>query len=996
MKKAISILISLVIFISMASIGLTSDATEINHNLIPNSSFEYNDNWNFGSLYKTADKAYSGSYSVKTGVRGVSVVVLNSNTISVKPNTDYLFSGYIYRNDNSAWAYIDMNDSAGELQLLNTDSYGKWQYVAGVWNSGSATSVSPRIVVEPNYTINQHLGAGITGDIWFDDISLTEITYPPYNENGTSLSSEAKTYTFTNKDISVTLKNDHNREYITELRNRKTNTSWIKGAQEIPLGLESNWVLKESSFKDSSLTLTYTSEGLILNSVYKLYESGPLYHYSQLTNSTGRTLEINSSDLIIADTVFSSPENLTLYRFNRSRFNNGFDGNFTKGIFEDKITSNAFLKTVTENSRLSNSGMLPFTVIQGRDEGMYTGFEWSYGEMLLQTQSDPETFRLSANLGLSDDTITRQNGESLLVPPVFFGVYSGDIDDGANQMKSWFYQNLMTKSLRENQNEPPIELHLPLFAENDLKGYLYDCDLESWGVELTKMDYWWTVPGNDFDAYLEQQWNPDKNKWPSGMTYGKLVKDSYPSVKTSLYMADTYQGVDIGTKEGRELQLNALKTRLRDWEIDYWRSDFDLLKPNNYENHEGLMYILDELTQWSKDFRYEHCSAGGALKDFSTLRRMTFMTMEDSGGALNHRMAFYANSYMINPVQLKFDMGFDWTSAEDSSYINADRKEWYTYNVRTAMMGAMMIQNVSQRLNTDELNALKEGWSLYKDRQRPILKGCNVYHILPMPTGYSLDGMMFYNNEIEEGSVFVFRDKGGETAKTVKLRGLEENTTYKLSFEDRTQLNCEKKGYELMESGIYVSNFDKAYDSDIIWIEKVSEETPTEPTEQTKASNPTEAASTPADSTEAVITEPFETEATATPSTDPSESATKTEATETTEENPSDSPIIIFPSTTAIKVEPATSSTASLTTASTPLPQEKVILGDTDLSGKVNIKDATLIQKALANLCELSYKEMKAADSDQNMKVNIKDATAIQKFLANIKVTFPVGEETTI
>lgn len=998
MKRVISLLMCVVLLLCATATGFSTSAAEVGTNLISNPSFEQNSNWGFGSLYRTTDKAHSGSYSLKSSARGVTVLVANGNTVSVKQNTDYLFSGYIYRSDNSAWAYIDMNDATGELQLLNTETYGNWQYVSGVWNSGSATSVTPRIVVEPNYTINQHQGAGVTGDIWFDDISLCEVSYSSYSEAGATLSSNAESYTLKNADISVTLSTDGNKEYITSLKNLETGHNWVSGAQEIPLnnsysGGTVNWALDRSNLDNSknlsgtgedachTLKLYYSSDikGLTLTSVYQIYPTGPLYHYSEITNNTGKALEFNSSDLVISDTNFTAPSSLTLYRFNRSRYNNGFDGNFTKGIFTDKVEANGFYKTVTENSWLLSSGMLPFTVMQSEGQGFYMGYEWSYGEAILRTQSDSKKFRLSADLGISDDVITRENGETLLVPAVFYGAYSGDIDDGSNQMKEWFYNHLMTASLRENANEPNIELHLPLFAESDLKGYLYDCDLEEWGVELTKMDYWWTVPSNSaFDAYLEQQWNPDSSKWPNGMTYGKLVKEAYPSVKTSLYMADTYQGVDIGTDEGREKQLNALKERLSSWQIDYWRSDFDLLKPNNYENHEGLMYILDELTEWSEDFRYEHCSAGGSLKDFSTLRRMTFMTMEDSGGALNHRMAFYSNSYMINPVQLKFDMGFDWTSSEDSSYINSNKEEWYTYNVRTAMMGAMMIQNVSLRLNNQELAALKEGWSLYKEKQRPILKGADVYHILPMPTGNTLDGMMFYNDDIEEGSVFIFRDKAGETSKRITLKGLDEDATYKLTFEDRTNLSCEKTGKELMETGVYVSGLTSAYDSEIIWIEKTSKDTPTAPTEPN--TEPTE--------TETVVTAPTDPEEN-TSSTDAPIVIAPTDATEPTAQSTGgeDSPIVVPPITTAIKVEPITSTALTATDIA-----DSVILGDTDLSGKVNIKDATLIQKFVANINDLSEKAQAAADADLSGKINIKDATAIQKFLANIKVELPIGE----
>jgi len=1003
MKKVMSALLLMVILISCISVGFTAGATETGSNIISNSSFEDNSNWGFGSLYRTTDKAHSGSYSIKSSARGVTVLVAQGNTISVKQNTDYLFSGYIYRSDNSAWAYIDMNDAAGELQLLNTETYGKWQFVAGVWNSENATQVTPRIVVEPNYSINQQYGAGITGDIWFDDISLTEISYLPYNENGTNLTQNAKAYTFKNDDISVTIKSYNNKEFLSELKTHDTNHNWAVGNQEMPLTNKCyegaiNWALKETDFNNNTLTFTYSSNfaGLTLKSVYTLYNTGPLYHYSEITNNTGRTIEFGPSDLIICDSVFTSPESLTLYRFNRSRFNNGFDGNFTKGVFEDKIDTDTLLKATTENSWLSNSGMLPFIILQGENQGLYMGYEWSYGEALVRTQGNPNKIKLSAGLGLSDDIIKRQNGETLLIPPVFIGAYKGDLDYGSNQMKNWFYQNLMTASLRENKNEPPIELHLPLFAENDLKGYLYDCNLEDWGVELTKMDYWWTVPFNSgFDAYLEEQWNPDKGKWPNGMTYGKLVKEAYPDVKTSLYMADTYQGVDIGTNEGRESELNALKERLENWGIDYWRSDFDLLKPNNYENHEGLTYILDELIKWNKDFRYEHCSAGGSLKDFSTLRRMTFMTMEDSGGALNHRMAFYSNSYMINPVQLKFDMGFDWQSDEDIHYINSNKQEWYTYNVRTAMMGAMMVQNVSQRLNHDELNALKKGWALYKDKQRPILKGAEVYHILPMPTGNTIDGMMFYNNSIDEGSVFIFRDKGGETAKTIKLKGLDENATYKLTFEDRTNLNCEKKGKELMKTGVYVSGLNSVYDSEIIWIEKASADIPTLPTvPETKPSEPVETGTEATKTTE--TTEVTETTAVSTSpaSTDATEKPLETTPAETTDTN--DTPIVIPPQTTAIKVEPVTSTPPAETktpeSSKTPTHSEQVISGDTDLSGNVNIKDTTLIQKFLANLTSLCREAQVAADADMNTTINIKDATVIQKHLANFPTPYPIGE----
>ena len=76
---------------------------------------------------------------------------------------------------------------------------------------------------------------------------------------------------------------------------------------------------------------------------------------------------------------------------------------------------------------------------------------------------------------------------------------------------------------------------------------------------------------------------------------------------------------------------------------------------------------------------------------------------------------------------------------------------------------------------------------------------------------------------------------------------------------------------------------------------------------------------------------------------------------------------------------------------STP-PEGTYLLGDANGDGKVNVKDATQIQKAAASLVNLDEEQAQAADVNGDGKVNVKDATAIQKFVAGIPVDFPIGE----
>ena len=63
---------------------------------------------------------------------------------------------------------------------------------------------------------------------------------------------------------------------------------------------------------------------------------------------------------------------------------------------------------------------------------------------------------------------------------------------------------------------------------------------------------------------------------------------------------------------------------------------------------------------------------------------------------------------------------------------------------------------------------------------------------------------------------------------------------------------------------------------------------------------------------------------------------------------------------------------------------ETVLMGDTDLSGTVNVKDATLIQKGIAGISNLSDKATFGGNVISSDDLNIKDATAIQKWCAGM------------
>ncbi|MDO5124225.1 MAG: dockerin type I repeat-containing protein, partial [Eubacteriales bacterium] len=77
--------------------------------------------------------------------------------------------------------------------------------------------------------------------------------------------------------------------------------------------------------------------------------------------------------------------------------------------------------------------------------------------------------------------------------------------------------------------------------------------------------------------------------------------------------------------------------------------------------------------------------------------------------------------------------------------------------------------------------------------------------------------------------------------------------------------------------------------------------------------------------------------------------------------------------------------TVMMSLCATAFAQSRVLyLGDSNLDGSVNIKDATLIQKYSASIEEISDDALLCAEVTKDKRVNVKDATAIQKFVAGM------------
>ncbi len=85
---------------------------------------------------------------------------------------------------------------------------------------------------------------------------------------------------------------------------------------------------------------------------------------------------------------------------------------------------------------------------------------------------------------------------------------------------------------------------------------------------------------------------------------------------------------------------------------------------------------------------------------------------------------------------------------------------------------------------------------------------------------------------------------------------------------------------------------------------------------------------------------------------------------------------------------------ADTPTEPTTVPEPEIYLyGDADLNGEVNINDASIVQKHIAELITLKGKAFTQANVTGDTEVNIRDATAIQKKVADIIDKFPIEKK---
>ncbi len=613
-------------------------------------------------------------------------------------------------------------------------------------------------------------------------------------------------------------------------------------------------------FEDAVMSCTYA-----LTVVARADMAGPFEFFANFTNNGAETILVKPEAIFTA--AVSGEAAPTAWTFHKeSGVAEGYRGNqhddYYAGtgiyhtVLESGMTATAYN---TINHDWNENGDIPMIYVDYGTNGIYYALEWTHGT-LNAVGEGAGSVTLSAELANRDfETKLEAEGGSMTVPSVYFGVYDGDVDMGSNAFKHWFLRYKAPDNMWEDENEPLTQQDMQL-----------GISVAQFGIQQIKWDLgWWWASDQEKNNGLVELRNPayigvlqsvgastlaefvQKAKEAGlNLTTYILLKDTgldREGVPTSVgeyghpeWFSNEYSiggsSADLGDENCVAFYKEYLYNFFSETGVTTWRSDWEPISPLSWEENRHLMEgtdvsywntvgfgeLVDHLTETLDYFRYESCSSGGSMKDFFTMTKASILNCDDSADFMSLHMTFYDASYCFHPAQLQLPCNAGtYTPGDDVHYAGIGD---YLYGFRTTLTGGVMLSRWDGTAPEDITYWPYWIAEVYNKKMKPLIRYADLYHILPRPDGIHWDGLEYIDADSEneiKGLVMLWKPTNEEgPEKTIKLRGLEAETVYQLTFEDRPEQNCQKTGADLMENGLTVV-IEGESGSEMIWISEV-------------------------------------------------------------------------------------------------------------------------------------------------------------------------------
>lgn len=645
------------------------------------------------------------------------------------------------------------------------------------------------------------------------------------------------------------------------------------------------WTLRSTEQKGNAFSLLYFDKEAGFNFLVMLKGRddicGPVEYSAALTNLGATPVRIFPGDVFDASFPFDTVP--TAWRVAKESgiaegvvWHKGTPFFQGTGIYKDMLTEGKSVLCETSTVQDFNSGgMIPMIYLDAYTSGAYVAVEWTSQRIYAEGTKTGARIHVDYREGF---TTRVAPGEPFTVEPVYIGSYKGDIEDGSNEFKRWFFMEKTPKKMFYDENEPLTQIDLQFDPE----------ECAEHGIQSLKWDYgWWSdeklpnaIEKNEIWKYYEGSWKlrcqdmidhikrlgcdtleqygEYLEKFGLNWTVYTLLHDSqkelegddlmtsigptaHPEWFSDRKIADQCPVADLGNKECIEYCKRKLQRFFTENKIKGWRTDFEPIafrsdKENRHDANgtdvqywcsKGFYEIVDYLIEKIPGFRYESCSSGGSMKDFATMHRCVIFNTDDSADFASLRTTFYDSSYCFPPAQLQWPLDPCSFSPEHEKYYcgYGDRP----FGFRSLIMAGIHLGSWGGRKFLNDYNVTemyKEYLHLHNTKVKHLIRHANLYHTLPRPDGIHWDGMQYgmdhsVNGNKIHGAAFIFKpsDKDGDS-KHIDIRGLCPDAIYKADFYERKDQSFIASGKEIMEKGITVY-MDGVPGSDIIFFEQI-------------------------------------------------------------------------------------------------------------------------------------------------------------------------------
>ena len=484
--------------------------------------------------------------------------------------------------------------------------------------------------------------------------------------------------------------------------------------------------------------------------------------------------------------------------------------------------------------------------------GILSGLQYSGRWSAHARAKDPHDVALA--LFVEGCAIPLAAGECWSCPGAFMGVFSGDLDDAAQEQHAF---------LRATQI-PSTGEDFPWVQYNTWFAHLVDFDEDvltreaelgaQLGAEVFVIDAGWWDESRRLRNCISSglgMWTPSTTKFPSGlktfadrvrglgMRFGlwvepervdlrqeatwelqwlarnndALVSAPWPPATVTGWLCFGHAEVRAWALVWLTRLVSELGVEWLKWDSNWWgvctRGDHDhSATDGEFYQLQGVHQVLSELRRRFPHLIIENCAGGATRGDFA-MRANTHVTWLHDFSTPSRRTRFHlaGAAYPFPPASCN-----TWVvDADDETLTDpATPRAQLDEIVRSRMFGALGVSAQLMNWSDTAFATVQAAIAQYK-RLRPLLRRGRFYHLLPQANlrceGYAIAGQWeayaILDQQAEHGAIWVFRAADGPPTRSLQLRGLTAACNYELYDSDTAQV-ITGTGVRLMAEGITV------------------------------------------------------------------------------------------------------------------------------------------------------------------------------------------------